>query len=130
MVRAVRLLRMPLWTLILLDLQANLLVGYEAMQRMRKGSRQASLFEQRNGWLEQQPPAPAERAEENKLQQILDKADAVVLEHHAVAFLGCVEINIGADSEIVIAIRIAEGLLYVPYMLRILVGFVDSQECH
>lgn len=130
MVRAVRLLRMPLWTLILLDLQANLLVGYEAMQRMRKGSRQASLFEQRNGQLEQQPPAPAERPEENKLQQLLNKADAVVPEHHAVAFLGCVEISIGANSEIAIAIRIAEGLLYVPYMLRILVGFVDSQECH
>lgn len=125
-----RLLRMPLWTLILLDLQANLLVGYEAMQRMRKGSRQASPFRQRNGQLEQQLPAPAERAGENKLQQILDKADAVVLEHHAVAFLGCVEINISADSEIMIAVRIAEGLLYVPYMLRILVRFVDSQERH
>lgn len=100
------------------------------MQRMRKGSRKASLFEQRNGWLEQQPPALAERAKENKLQQIFDKADAVVLEHHAVAFLGCVEINIDADSEIMIAVRIAEGLLYVPYMLRILVGFVDSQKRH
>ncbi len=52
LVRAVRLLRMPLWTLILLDLQANLLVGYEAMQRMRKRLAPGEPFEQRNGWLE------------------------------------------------------------------------------
>lgn len=130
MVRAVRLLRMPLWTLILLDLQANLLVGYEAMQRMRKGSRQASLFEQRNGQLEQQPPAPAKRTEGGELQQVLYEADFVVFEHYAVAFLGCVQIYVGADGKIVVTLRVAEGLLHVPYMLRILVRFVDSQECH
>ena len=70
------------------------------------------------------------RAEMSELQQILDKADAIVLEHHAVAFLGRIKIDICADGKIMIAVRIAESLLHVPYMLRILVGFIDGQECH
>lgn len=61
-----------------------------------------------------------------ELQQILDKADAVILEHHAVAFLGRIKIDIGTDGKIMIAVRITEGLLHVPYVLRILVGFIDS----
>lgn len=74
--------------------------------------------------------APPGWAAQARLQQVLDKADAVVIEHHAVAFLGRIKIDICADGKIMIAVRIAEGLLHVPYMLRILVGFIDSQERH
>lgn len=56
------------------------------------------------------------RAEMSELQQILDKADAVVFEHHAVAFLGRIKIDIGTDGKIMIAVRIAEGLLHMPYV--------------
>ena len=69
------------------------------------------------------------RAEMNELQQILDKADAIVLEHHAVAFLGRIKINICADGKIMIAVRIAEGLVHVLCRLRILGGLMDKQEC-
>ena len=100
------------------------------MQRMRKGSRQASFSKQRDGSLERQLSALAERAVGNELQQVFDKADAVVFEHHAVAFLGRIKIDIGTDGKIMIAVRIAEGLPHMPYVLRILVGFIDSQECH
>lgn len=64
------------------------------------------------------------------LQQVLDKTDAVVLEHHTIAFLSCVEIDIGADGKIMVTIGVAKGLLHMPHMLRVLVGFVDSQKCH
>ena len=64
------------------------------------------------------------------LQQVLDKTDAVVLEHHAIAFLSCVEIDIGTDGKIMVTIGVAKGLLHMPHMLRVLVGFVDSQKCH
>ena len=65
-----------------------------------------------------------------RLQQVLDKADAIVLEHHAIAFLGCVEIDIGANGEIMVAIGIAKGLLHMPNVLHFLIGFVDSQKRH
>lgn len=64
------------------------------------------------------------------LQQILDKTDAVVLEHHAIAFLSCVEIDIGTDGKIMVTIGVAKGLLHMPHMLRVLVGFIDSQKRH
>lgn len=65
-----------------------------------------------------------------RLQQILDKADAIVLEHHAIAFLSCVKIDIGANGEIMVAIGITKGLLHMPHVLRFLIGFVDSQKRH
>lgn len=65
-----------------------------------------------------------------RLQQVLDKADAIVLEHHAIAFLGCVEIDIGANGEVVVAIGVAKGLLHMPHVLRFLIGFIDSQKRH
>lgn len=65
-----------------------------------------------------------------RLQQVLDKADAIVLEHHAIAFLSCVEIDIGANGEIMVAIGIAKGLLHMPHVLRFLIGFIDSQKRH
>ena len=74
--------------------------------------------------------APPEWAAQARLQQILDKADAIVLEHHAIAFLSCVKIDIGANGEIMVTIGVAEGLLHMPHMLRVLVGFVDSKKCH
>lgn len=65
-----------------------------------------------------------------RLQQVVDKADAILLEHHAIAFLGCVEIDIGANGEVVVAIGVAKGLLHMPHVLRFLIGFVDSQKRH
>lgn len=65
-----------------------------------------------------------------RLQQVLDKADAIVLEHHAIAFLSCVKIDIGANGEIMVAIGITKGLLHMPHVLRFLIGFVDSQKRH
>ena len=65
-----------------------------------------------------------------RLQQVVDKADAILLEHHAIAFLGCVKIDIGANSEIMVAIGIAKGLLHMPHVLRFLIGFIDSQKRH
>lgn len=70
------------------------------------------------------------RAAQVSLQQILDKTDAVVLEHHAIAFLSCVEIDIGTDGKIMVTIGVAKGLLHMPHMLRVLVGFIDSQKRH
>lgn len=65
-----------------------------------------------------------------RLQQVLDKADAIVPEHHAIAFLSCVKIDIGANGEIMVAIGITKGLLHMPHALRFLVGFIDSQKRH
>lgn len=65
-----------------------------------------------------------------RLQQVVDKADAIVLEHHAIAFLGCVEIDIGANGKIMVAIGVAKGLLHMPHVLRFLIGFIDSQKRH
>lgn len=69
-------------------------------------------------------------AAQARLQQIFDKADAIVLEHHAIAFLGCVKIDIGANGEIMVAIGITKGLLHMPHVLRFLIGFIDSQKRH
>lgn len=74
--------------------------------------------------------APPEWAAQVSLQQVLDKTDAVVLEHHTIAFLSCVEIDIGANGKIMVTIGVAKGLLHMPHVLRVLVGFVDSQKCH
>lgn len=74
--------------------------------------------------------APPEWAAQVSLQQVLDKTDAVVLEHHTIAFLSCIEIDIGANGKIMVTIGVAKGLLHMPHMLRVLVGFVDSQKCH
>lgn len=65
-----------------------------------------------------------------RLQQVVDKADAIVLEHHTIAFLGCVEIDIGANGKIMVAIGVAKGLLHMPHVLRFLIGFIDSQKRH
>ncbi len=65
-----------------------------------------------------------------RLQQVVNKADAILLEHHAIAFLGCVEINIGANGEVVVAIGVTKGLLHMPHVLRFLIGFIDSQKRH
>ena len=65
-----------------------------------------------------------------RLQQVLDKADAILLEHHAIAFLSCVKIDIGANGEIMVAIGVAKGLLHMPHVLRFLIGFIDSQKRH
>lgn len=65
-----------------------------------------------------------------RLQQVVDKADAILLEHHAIAFLSCVKIDIGANGEIMVAIGITKGLLHMPHVLRFLIGFVDSQKRH
>lgn len=64
------------------------------------------------------------------LQQVLDKTDAVVLKHHTIAFLSCVEIDIGANGKIMVTIGVAKGLLHMPHMPRFLIGFVDSQKRH
>lgn len=73
---------------------------------------------------------PPEWAAQVSLQQVLDKTDAVVLKHHTIAFLSRVEIDIGANGKIMVTIGVAKGLLHMPHMLRVLVGFVDSQKCH
>lgn len=64
------------------------------------------------------------------LQQVLDKTDAVVLEYHAIAFLSCIEIDIGTNGKIMVTIGVAKGLLHMPHVLRFLIGFVDSQKRH
>lgn len=74
--------------------------------------------------------APPEWAAQVSLQQVLDKTDAVVLEHHTIAFLSCVEIDIGANGKIMVTIGVAKGLLHMPHMPRFLIGFVDSQKRH
>lgn len=94
---------------------------YEAMQRMKKSLHLQALLNSGMGGLRSSWPTLAERSEGSMLQQVFDEAYFVVLEYYAVAFLGGVEVDVGSDGKVVVAFGVAEGLLYVPYVLRLFV---------
>ena len=60
--------------------------------------------------------------------QLLEEAHAEVFEHGLALFLGSVEVDVGLDGEIVVALGIAEYLAHMPHVLGLLVGFVDGKE--
>ena len=51
------------------------------------------------------------------LEQVLDKADTVVLEDDLAAVLRCVQIDIAHDAKIVVAIFVGKDLVHVPHVI-------------
>lgn len=50
-------------------------------------------------------------------EEVLDEADAVVLEHRLAFLLRGIEVNLGYDGEVVVACLVAEDLPHVPRVL-------------
>ena len=50
------------------------------------------------------------------LEQVLNKADAVVLEDDLAAVLRGVQIDIAHDAKVVVAILVSKDLVHVPYV--------------
>ena len=62
------------------------------------------------------------------LEQVLDKADAVVFEDDLAAVLRGVQIDIAHDAKIVGAILVGKDLVHVPYVRGLLVGLVNGKH--
>ena len=57
----------------------------------------------------------------------VDEANAIIRDHHAIAHLGRIEVDIGAYAEVVIVRLVAENLAHTPHMGCFFIGFVDNQ---
>lgn len=62
----------------------------------------------------------------NLIQQIFNHADTVVLKHDAVAVLRGIQVDVGHDAEVSVAIAIGENLVDMPDVVGFLCGFVDG----